>query len=120
MQRSSNELRSRYLQDPISVRLGGLAANLARISSFSKNDDHQEAVLTTLQESKWFIEWTAGELDVQKATVLVRLQVQLAIWQIQSQKKWHEAKWRLELETRSKELSQQILEMSGLPKSTGM
>lgn len=113
----NEKLRTRFLQDSIPVRLGGLAANLARISSFSKHDGHQNAVSATLQESKWFIEWTARELDIQTANTLVRLQVQLAIWQIQSERKWRDAKWRLELNTKSQEISRQILDMSGLLKS---
>jgi len=110
----NEKLRARYLNDPIPIRLGGLAANLARISSFSKNEGHRDAVSTILQESKWFIEWTAGELDIQKADTLIRLQVQLAIWQIQSQKKWHNVNWRFELKAKAQEMSQRILEMSGL------
>ena len=35
-------LRSRYLKDPIPVRLGGLAANLSRVASFSKNDRKEQ------------------------------------------------------------------------------
>jgi len=52
--------RFRYLQDPTPVRLGGLAANLARIASFSKYADHREVVDPILQETKWFIEWIAS------------------------------------------------------------
>ena len=67
------KLRLRYLNDPIPVRLGGLAANLARVASFSKNDDHHKVVTTTLQESKWFIEWTAIELNSEDVAELVKL-----------------------------------------------
>jgi hypothetical protein len=114
----NEKLRSRYLQDSIPVRLGGLAANLARISSFSKNEGNQDAVSVSLQESKWFIEWTAGELDTQVADTLVRLQIQLAVWQIQSQEKWDDPKWRFELNIKTEEMSQRILKMSGLLNST--
>lgn len=61
--RKLENLRSRYLNDSISVRLGGLAATLARVASFSKNEGNRDAVLATLQESKWFIEWTSGGLN---------------------------------------------------------
>ena len=94
--------RSRYLQDPIVTRLGGLAANLGRIASFSKHEAHQEVVSSILQESKWFIEWTAAELDIQRSAELIRLQVQLALWHLQSQAKWHDDRWRLALSTGSK------------------
>ena len=43
-----SQLRERYLRDPLSVRLGGLAANLARVRSFSDNPAHGEAVARVL------------------------------------------------------------------------
>ncbi|MFQ5709581.1 MAG: hypothetical protein ACE5HO_19155 [bacterium] len=109
-----DKLRSRYLEDPIPVRLGGLAANLARVASFSKHDGHQQAVSATLQESKWFIEWTAGELDMRETAELVTLQLQLAIWQLQSEKKWQDRCWRSELVSQSQRWSQRLLHLSGV------
>jgi len=109
-----DQLRSRYLHDPIAVRLGGLAANLARVASFSKNEGNREAVRSTLQESKWFIEWTAGELKFQEAAELINLQMQLALWQLQSNNKWNDNSWRSELIDQSQQWSQRILQMSGL------
>ena len=111
------KLRSRYLHDPIPVRLGGLAANLARVASFSKHDGHREAVSATLQESKWFIEWIALEVEKQDTAELMRLQIQMAIWQIQSNEKWNDNLWRSELATQSEQWSQRILQMSGLQSS---
>jgi hypothetical protein len=46
-----DKLRTRYLNDSIPIRLRGLAANLARVASFSKNDKHHKVVETTLQKS---------------------------------------------------------------------
>lgn len=108
------ELRLRYLNDPISVRLGGIAANLARIASFSKNDAHYKVVMTILQESKWFIEWTAAELNTEDIAELVKLQLQMAIWEIQSHNKWNDHYWRSALSNQSQQWSHNILKMSGL------
>ena len=108
--------RSRYLQDFPPVRLGGLAANLGRIASFSKYADHQDVVDSILQESKWFIEWTASELEIHEAAELVRLQVQLALWQLQSKNRWNDESWRLELAADSRRWSERLFEMSGLLK----
>lgn len=107
-------LRSRYLNDSIAIRLGGLAANLARVASFSKNEGNRDAVLSTLQESKWFIEWMVGELNLQEATEMIDLQVQMALWQLYADKKWRDDTWRSELIALSQQWSQRILEMSGL------
>lgn len=106
--------RARYLQDPILVRLGGLAANLGRIASFSKNENHREVVSSVFQESKWFIEWTAADLNVHQAAELVSLQIQLALWQLQANEKWYDKEWRVELASNSKQWSERLLEMSGL------
>jgi hypothetical protein len=112
-----NKLRSRYLQDSIPVRLGGLAANLARVASFSKHDGYLDALSATLQESKWFIEWTAAELETKDIAELVRLQTQMALWQLQSQKRWNDNNWRAELSGQAQSWSQRILQMSGLLKA---
>ena len=106
--------RIRYLQDPILVRLGGLAANLGRIASFSKNENHREVTDSVFQESKWFIEWTVAELDVHQAAELVNLQIQLALWQLQANKKWYDKEWRSILASNSKQWSERLLKMSGL------
>ena len=107
-------IRSRYLRDPIPTRLGGLAANLARVASFSQNDGHQQAVSATMHESRWFIEWTAAELSVEETAELVRLQTQLARWEIQSRDRWGNESWRQELMNESSRWSERLLDMSGL------
>ncbi len=107
-------LRLRYVRDPVPVRLGGLAANLARIASFSKNAAHRDAVLSIFLESKWFIEWTAAELEIEKSAELVRLQIQLALWDLQSHKEWQDENWRQNLANESSQWSESILKISGL------
>lgn len=106
--------RSRYLQDNLSIRLGGLAANLSRIASFSKHDGVGEVVSSILLESRWFIEWTASEFEISKAAELVDLQRQLALWDLESHQNWHDETWRNMLAENAKQWSQRILEMSGL------
>jgi hypothetical protein len=107
-------LRLRYLRDSMPVRLGGLAANLARVASFSKHDGHMNAVSASLQESKWFIEWIAPEMEKEKAAELVKLQIQMATRQLQSETKWNDSSWRSELAIQSRQWSERILKMSGL------
>jgi hypothetical protein len=94
--------------------LGGLAANLSRIASFSEHPDHCEVVSDILLESRWFIEWTAAELEIHRAAELVGLQVQLAQWDLESQKNWHDENWRSILAAEARQWSQRVLEMSGL------
>jgi hypothetical protein len=73
-------VKARYLRDPIPVRLGGLAADLARIGSASANPANGRAVQILLEDARRFIEWTAAELEVDAAGELVDLQLSLTLW----------------------------------------
>ncbi|MEK7448329.1 MAG: hypothetical protein AAB019_02475 [Planctomycetota bacterium] len=115
--RSLEDIKQRYLRDPISIRLGGLAANLLRVSSFAEHPDNQKAVSNLLRESEFFIEWAAPDAEVETQAKLAELQLQLAlyyqrlseIYQIQSE--------RERLIKQSKQWSDEILNLSGLLES---
>ena len=108
------ERKERYLRDSVSVRLGGLAANLARVKSFSKNPANQEAVFDLFEESKHFIEWTAIETVIETTEKLVELQLQIAVWQRQWQKLWNDEESRNLVAVTSSNWSKTVLEKSGL------
>lgn len=72
--------RARYLRDDVPVRLGGLAADLARIGSTSMNPANSVVVEVLLEEARRFIEWTGEELDADTAGELVDLQLALTLW----------------------------------------
>lgn len=107
-------IRERYRRDSVPIRLGGLAANLARIHSFANHDANQRAVEYLLDESKWFIEWTASEADIDMAAELVGLQIQLAQWQRQWAKIWADRIQRRHMSEQVHEWAEHILERSGL------
>src|SRR5215467_4439295 len=98
-------IRSRYLQDDVPVRIGGIAANLARVHSFSKKQGNIAAVDVVIQESKWFIEWTAAEVEIDTAAQLVELQIQLALWHRKLSKLWEDDIDRLQMSNRAREWS---------------
>jgi hypothetical protein len=108
------DIRVRYLQDEIPVRLGGLAANLLRIKSFSQHASSRAAVERLLEESKYFIEWTARDTSINIAAELVKLQVQLAVWQLNLPRIWSAPEKRAELAAAVGGWSQRVLEFSGL------
>jgi len=112
--KSFESRRIRYLQDALPIRLGGLAANLSRVASFSQHAGIRETVSDIMLETRWFIEWTALELEIIKAAELVKLQVQLALWDLESRQHWHNESWRKELAAKAREWTQRVLEMSGL------
>ena len=107
-------IRQRYLRDGLPVRLGGLAANLSRIKSFASHDSNRDAVESMIDESKYFIEWTAAEVEVDTAAELVELQVQLAQWQRNWACIWADPAQRQHMSEQSAAWSRRVLEMSGL------
>ena len=109
-----SQIRERYMRDDLPVRLGGLAANLSRIKSFSANEANQAVVESLIDESKMFIEWTAAQAEVNAAEKLVELQVQLALWQLRWKTIWPDHSKRRQVAEQSANWSKQALELSGL------
>ena len=108
------EIRERYLSDGISIRLGGLAANLRRIKSFASQDANRVAVESLIEESKYFIEWTALETGMDTAAELVELQIELAYWQRKWERLWEDPIRRNQVAEQSQIWSDRILNLSGL------
>lgn len=109
-----NTIRERYLCDILFIRLGGLAANLSRIKSFSDHPDHDEGIKRLIEESKFFIEWTASETEVKVAAEMVELQIQLALWQQDWEDIWSDKKQRTKIAEQADYWSKCLLDMSGL------
>lgn len=107
-------VRERYLRDALPTRLGGLAANLSRIKSFAAHDASRDAVESLIDESKYFIEWTAAEAETQTAAELVTLQIHLARWQCNWSRIWADPEQRRGLAEESSVWSKRVLELSGL------
>jgi hypothetical protein len=108
------EIKARYLRDTLPIRLGGIAANLARAHSFTRNPLNEQAVEGLLEESKYLIEWTAPDAEVDAASRLVELQIQLALWQRDWKSIWGNPAQRQAVADRCQAWSDQVLEMSGL------
>lgn len=108
---------TRYLKQDSARRLGGLAANLARIASFSDKPDNFKAVETLIEESKFLIEWIAPDLPIEIQTKLIELQIQLSLWHL----KFHEISRSPELLTnliaQASGWSREILKLFGLVES---
>lgn len=98
----------------MSIRLGGIAANLARMSSFSDHLAHGEVVENLLDEIKFLIEWAAPDADLEVQAALVEIQIQLARWQRHWLHIWHDQKQRKMVAEQSRIWSQQVLQLSGL------
>ena len=102
-------IKTRYLQDDLRVRLGGIAANLARIASCSFRPADWEAVQSMLQESEFFIEWTAPEAPLNVKALLVELQIQLALWHLRWPQVYTDPQQREKLSQLARTWSQKVL-----------
>ncbi len=106
--------RERYLRDDLPIRLGGLAANSRRMNSFAAHAGGEDAVASLIEESKYFIEWTAFDSPVDPAAQLVRLHVELARWQLTWAQRWSDSARREQLGKSALAWSNRVLVLSGL------
>lgn len=100
-------IKRRFLKNDLPTRLGCIAADLARIKSFSRMANNQKPIQDLIEESKFFIEWTAPKASLEIQQELVNVQVQLALWAYERTEKITKFadKW-----------SKRILDLSGLIK----
>jgi hypothetical protein len=112
--KNMEQLRERFLRDPLPHRLGGLAATLGRISSSARKSTDPSIVANLLDEAKHLIEWTAAETEPETAAELVRIQIMITLWQ----RAWDQAsqnpKQRLLLSVQAKDWSDKAVDFSGL------
>jgi len=108
-----NEKQARFQRDDLPHRLGHTASNLARVRSFC-NAAYKDAVKSVLNETQWFIEWTAAEIEPEQAEELVNIQVQLSRWELTLNHIWLDEKERAEIAQQAEIWSQRVLNMSGL------
>ncbi len=108
------QVRERYLHDPLPVRLGGLAADLARIASAAINPANARVVEVLLEEARRFIEWTAAEIEPDTASQLVDLQLSLTLWLHTWRAPEIHSAQRALLAHQAQRWSDQVLAMSGL------
>lgn len=111
---NQEKLRERFLRDPLPVRLGGLSATLARISSSARDSSHPELVAQLLDEAKHLIEWTAADAEPEIAEELVQTQRLITLWQAAWQTASLYSPQRILLSVQAKAWSDRVLDNSGL------
>jgi hypothetical protein len=109
--------KERYMRDPLPVRLGNLASNLARIKSTATRPELGDAAKRVIRESKHLVEWAGENADLQVQIELVELQRQLARWQFKWAEIWNDIEKRNSIAEQAGVWSQKILERSGLLKT---
>lgn len=107
-------IRERYMRDDLPIRLGGLATNLMRIASVADRPENRQVVDRLLEESKFFIEWTVPDAQLDTQAALVELQVRLAWWHYVWHRDSAEQRKRALLTREAHAWAERVLEMSGL------
>jgi len=102
------------MRDPLSRRLGGIAATLGRISSSARNSTDSIIVADLLNEAKHLIEWTAAETEPETAAELVRMQTLITLWQGTSDEASQNSKQRILLSVQAKDWSDKVVDFSRL------
>ncbi len=108
------EIHERFMRDSLPVRIGGIAADLARIASFSSGSGSADVVYGLLNESRAFIEWTAPEMPIDDAAQLVDIQRGLTHWRFAWDQVQNDPEQRHRLAEQAQAWSDQVLAMSGL------
>jgi len=107
-------VHDRFVQDPVSIRLGGLVSSLARIRSFSDNPQHKDVVRGLLDECKHLIEWTVADADLGVKVELLDLQRRLARWHLKWDEIWKDEDRRTSVTEEAGRWSARVLELLGL------
>jgi len=106
----SETIHERYLRDPLPIRLGGLAVDLARIASCCEDPRNHNVVASVLEESKWFAEWAAPEAPLDTQEVLADVQRWLAFWHAH----WLTGHMESRMRNEAQRWSETLLKVSGL------
>jgi len=113
--KNRERIRERFMRDPLATRLAGLAADLSRVASSARSATGSAATMAMLEESQYFIEWTAAEAPPEMGEELVNLQIMLALWRRAWPEAQHSQIQRALLSVQSKHWSDQILQVAYPP-----
>jgi hypothetical protein len=104
--RDVSRLRERFLRDGLDRRLGNIASNLLRLSSWLQMERGPEAMVDLIRETMAMIEWMGDDATEE----LVNIQRELCRWR----RIWPLAPARSLLAFRARQMSDRVLEASGL------
>jgi hypothetical protein len=106
--RDLGKMRERYMRDKAPVRLGNLASSLLRLSKWVRMKQRDESVIDLMREIAWFMEWNGDLASVE----LVDMQREICRWR----RAWPIEPTRSILAFRALQMSNRVLELSGLKK----
>ncbi len=107
--RDLKKMQERYLWDEGPVRLGNLASSLLRLSNWVRTGQSDEAVVDLMREVAWFMEWNGDLASLE----LANMQREICRWR----RIWPVEQARSILAFRALQMSNRVLELSGLASS---
>jgi hypothetical protein len=103
-------MRERYLRDSGPVRLGNLASSLLRLNHWLAKHHRDDAIIDLMREIAWYMEWN-GDMALPE---LVDMQREMCRWR----RVWPVEQTRSILAFRALQISNRVLELSGLHNQT--
>jgi hypothetical protein len=107
-------VHERHMRDTLPVRVGGIASNLSHIKFAAMHEENCALVLRLIEETRWFIEWSGPETEIETAAYLVEVQRGLTRWKSRLAERWSNPEERARLSEQASEWSEQVLKLSGL------
>ena len=104
--RDIRRMRERYLRDSGPVRLGNLASSLLRLNRCLQNRQRDNTIIDLMREIAWYMEWN-GDMALAE---LADMQREICRWR----RVWPVEQARSILAFRALQISNRILELSGL------
>jgi hypothetical protein len=108
--RDLKKMRERYLRDETSVRMGNMASDLLRLSKWVQNRHKDETIVDLMREIAWLMEWSGDPPSPE----LPDMQREICRWR----RVWPVEQARSILAFRARQMSDRILEWSGLIEKT--
>ncbi len=103
-------MRERFLRDTSPVRMGNLASDLLRLNKWILMRHQDEAIVDLMRKIAWLMEWS-GDLGLAE---LADMQREICRWR----RAWPNEQARRILALRASQMSNRVLEWSGLLDNT--
>ncbi|WP_315788317.1 hypothetical protein [Fischerella sp. JS2] len=106
-----------FIQDDVPTRLHHLAAHLSQIEFLWTQASSPDLIMTLVNESRYFIEWTVPDMvkadDIDRAAELVDLIRLLTRWLFHWDNFWSDAEQRQSAARQTQDWLRRVLEISG-------
>ncbi len=110
-----SKIQKRYLEEENPMKLGHLASDLARIASLTNMKAGEQALLSVIEEAKFFTEWaaTSSGVSIEIQIFLAEIQGFLARKELEADSNLNNEEWKKSLSHCVRTWSHELLEKAG-------